>query len=232
MRDIGKNIRSLREARRLTQEELAEKLFVTRQTVSNYETGRSRPDIDTLVNIAAALDADVNALLYGVPVSQQGRALRRLLWGGAALALTGLLWAVLAPMAEAQLKYYTAQGIYLLTLTVRPAFFLLLGWCTLQGLSCFLRFRPLEGAWAGRVRLGLLALLAAVAVAELPFLLWLFAGLLRDSGSSGFPNIPVYTAVIQRLLLASLRFPWLYGLWGAGLWLTGFPKSKEAEPET
>ena len=41
MRDIGKNIRTLRERKGMTQEELAQALFVTRQTVSNYETGLS-----------------------------------------------------------------------------------------------------------------------------------------------------------------------------------------------
>ena len=45
MRDIGKNIRQLRTAKNMTQDELAEKLFVTRQTVSNYEPGKSRPDV-------------------------------------------------------------------------------------------------------------------------------------------------------------------------------------------
>ena len=41
MRDIGKNIRDLRIVQNLTQDQLAEKLFVTRQTVSNYENGVS-----------------------------------------------------------------------------------------------------------------------------------------------------------------------------------------------
>lgn len=41
MRDIGKNIRDLRQQKHLTQKELAERLFVTRQTVSNYENGVS-----------------------------------------------------------------------------------------------------------------------------------------------------------------------------------------------
>ena len=40
MRDIGKNIRDLRIRSNMTQDELAQKLFVTRQTVSNYETGK------------------------------------------------------------------------------------------------------------------------------------------------------------------------------------------------
>ena len=41
MNDIGKNIRFLREQRKLSQDQLAESLHVTRQTVSNYETGVS-----------------------------------------------------------------------------------------------------------------------------------------------------------------------------------------------
>ena len=45
MRDIGKNIRELRLRAGFSQDELAERLFVTRQTVSNYEIGRSRPDV-------------------------------------------------------------------------------------------------------------------------------------------------------------------------------------------
>ena len=56
MRDIGKNIRDLRVKQNMTQDELAEKLFVTRQTVSNYETGRSRPDVEMLASIAEALN--------------------------------------------------------------------------------------------------------------------------------------------------------------------------------
>ena len=70
MRDIGKNIRDLRQQKEMTQEELAEKLFVTRQTISNYEQGKTRPDIDMLVKLAEALDEDVKILLYGIPVLQ------------------------------------------------------------------------------------------------------------------------------------------------------------------
>ena len=49
MRDIGKNIKDLRIQAKLTQEELAEKLFVTRQTVSNYETRALATDFPRLV---------------------------------------------------------------------------------------------------------------------------------------------------------------------------------------
>lgn len=88
MRDIGKNIKVLRMAKGMTQEDLAAALFVTRQTVSNYENGRSRPDLDMRLNIAQVLDADTTAILYGPPQSPCRKpALIRLAVGGAALAV-------------------------------------------------------------------------------------------------------------------------------------------------
>lgn len=65
MASVGKHIRYLRTARGLTQEQLAEKLFVTRQTVSAWETGRAQPDLETLERIAAALGAEVTEVIYG-----------------------------------------------------------------------------------------------------------------------------------------------------------------------
>ena len=49
---IHQNLRDLRAARGMTQDQVAERLHITRQTVSNYETGRSQPDLDTLVRLA------------------------------------------------------------------------------------------------------------------------------------------------------------------------------------
>ena len=65
MRDIGKNIKDLRIAKSLTQDQLAEKLFVTRQTVSNYENGKSHPDIETIEKIASVLDCKITDIIYG-----------------------------------------------------------------------------------------------------------------------------------------------------------------------
>lgn len=65
MAAVGKHIKQLRAARNMTQEELAQKLYVTRQTVSAWETGRSQPDLDALEQIAAALGAEVTEIIYG-----------------------------------------------------------------------------------------------------------------------------------------------------------------------
>ena len=60
---LGDNIRNLRKAKGLSQDELAVKLNVVRQTISKWEKGLSVPDSEMLVNIAEALETSVNVLL-------------------------------------------------------------------------------------------------------------------------------------------------------------------------
>lgn len=62
---FGENLKSIRKSKGYTQEELAIKLNVVRQTVSKWEKGLSVPDADILVRIADVLDTDVSALLGG-----------------------------------------------------------------------------------------------------------------------------------------------------------------------
>lgn len=49
---IGAKLKTLRKGRKLTQEQAAEKLGITRATVSNYEVGRRSPHISELKRIA------------------------------------------------------------------------------------------------------------------------------------------------------------------------------------
>ena len=49
---VGKRLQELRKARRLTQQQLAEKMGVTRATVSNYEVGRRAPHLSELKRFA------------------------------------------------------------------------------------------------------------------------------------------------------------------------------------
>ncbi len=57
---------ALRKKHNLTQEQMAEKLFVTRQAVSRWETGETLPGVDTLRLISVSFDVSVNTLL-GAP---------------------------------------------------------------------------------------------------------------------------------------------------------------------
>ena len=52
---LGERFRQAREGRGLTQEALAEELHVSRQTVSNWERGKTLPDIQSLVGAASTL---------------------------------------------------------------------------------------------------------------------------------------------------------------------------------
>lgn len=56
MANIGKNIAKLRRAKGWTQDDLAQKLFITRQTVSGWEIGRTQPGLDVLGELADVLD--------------------------------------------------------------------------------------------------------------------------------------------------------------------------------
>lgn len=61
--DIGKKIIEIRKNNNLTQEELAEKLNVTRQTVSNWETLKCYPDIETIILISQKFNITLDNLL-------------------------------------------------------------------------------------------------------------------------------------------------------------------------
>ena len=70
----GDVIRKLRESKGLTQEELAEKIYVSGKAVSKWETGRGYPDISLLEPLAKVLDISVIELLSGSSVSNTNRS--------------------------------------------------------------------------------------------------------------------------------------------------------------
>ena len=149
MRDIGKNIRDLRSKRNMTQDELAEKLFVTRQTVSNYETGRSRPDLDMLVKIAKVLECDTNALLFGLPKPEKKWKDKLPLILGAVLFLTLTVTAVLwRRELRAQGLHRTLTDMTLWRYFVHlPAYFLA-GWLVPTAAVTLFGMKRPQGKWA------------------------------------------------------------------------------------
>ncbi|MBQ6092987.1 MAG: helix-turn-helix transcriptional regulator [Clostridia bacterium] len=60
---FGENLKCAREAKGLTQQALAQQLYVTRQTVSRWETGTRYPDLYMAKRMAELLDTTVDALL-------------------------------------------------------------------------------------------------------------------------------------------------------------------------
>lgn len=60
---LNENLKSFRKSKGLTQEELAARLSVARQTISKWENGLSVPDADTLIRVAEILEVSVSELL-------------------------------------------------------------------------------------------------------------------------------------------------------------------------
>ena len=75
-------LRKLRESHDLTQEQLAERLLVTRQAVSRWETGETQPNTDTLKLLSREFGVSINTLLgaprqlicqcCGMPLNEDG----------------------------------------------------------------------------------------------------------------------------------------------------------------
>lgn len=61
--DIGKRLKQKRQEANLTQKELADLLFVSRQTISSWEVGRTYPDLETLVKISELFATPLDDLL-------------------------------------------------------------------------------------------------------------------------------------------------------------------------
>ncbi len=70
----GAVIKRLRENKKMTQEELAQKIFVTSKAVSKWETGKGFPDIGLLESLGKALDVSVIELLSGEDITNLNKS--------------------------------------------------------------------------------------------------------------------------------------------------------------
>ncbi len=225
MREFGKNIKSLRESRGLTQDAFAELLHVTRQTVSNYENGRSRPDLDMLQEIARVLDTDASTLLGEDPSAPQQaariapearkRAIRRLVIGGALLVVLVLVGIPLKGWADAQHADFELLPRFYMKLWFYPALWALIGWCGMQALEVLCGVQPLQKRWC---RYAKWVLPAVMVLPQLGFVSW-------------FSRVSVLIPIdIWMSLWTFVRQPAWYAFFGAALWLFGFLTGKQETP--
>ena len=61
--EANKILLDLRTRNGLTQEELAQRVFVTRQAVSRWESGETTPNVETLKRLSQVFDVSINTLL-------------------------------------------------------------------------------------------------------------------------------------------------------------------------
>lgn len=73
---LNENMKAIRKSKGLSQEELAIKLNVVRQTISKWEQGLSVPDSDMLISISEALETPVSTLLGEIVIESQADDLK------------------------------------------------------------------------------------------------------------------------------------------------------------
>ena len=75
---LNENIKALRKSKGLSQQDLADKLNVVRQTISKWEQGLSVPDSDLLIALSEALETPVSTLLGENVVESEADAVKAL----------------------------------------------------------------------------------------------------------------------------------------------------------
>lgn len=224
MAEVGKHIKKIRKEKNLTQDELAERLHCTRQTISNYETGKSEPGIEVLIELAEVLEVEINDLIYGPQKRESAK--RQKSRAVAALIAACVLFAVidiLTPFErEYRLKSLITTPMYLLQYVLRPFALILLGWGIAEAAKAFAGIRIWEGRskrtlmigrvcfWVSAVILAVFAVLTLWMAIDLTYLWWLYERMRRlqeNFDSSAVPRLmpgklqAIHLRVVMRLVL-------------------------------
>lgn len=231
MRNIGKNIKAIRQSKEMTQEILADALYVTRQTVSNYENGRSKPDLDMLLKIAEVLETDVNTIIYGPPIPQSKKNAYK--WAYISFGILVLTWITYCVVIAAFPTHGTYVG-YIISIRVLnkeillPLGIFFLGWSLLHGLSLFTGLRQMTGRKVRILRIVLLVIGILVVAIPLPYNIWLGVAAVRSITSSSvsmtFPYIPVIQETYRGIIYVIYHAPFVYSILGGLFWLLGLPQ--------
>ena len=169
--EFGEKLQELRKARSLTQEQLAEALYVSRTAVSKWESGRGYPSIDSLKEMSRFFSVTIDELISPDEIVSAAQAERKSFARGYASLVCGLLDVLPALLLVVPMFGNGSEGpatVGLLALTgispwVRAVFAACVGVTVLCGI-CELAASRADGRW-GKVALAAGAGLSAASVA-------------------------------------------------------------------
>ena len=98
--ELGSQIRRHRTERGLSQDDLAARIYVSRQTVSNWENDKTYPDVESLLLLSVLFDVTVDELIKGdveamkEAIENDYKKMVALSWGGLAVAIVGAVLGV------------------------------------------------------------------------------------------------------------------------------------------
>lgn len=220
MANIGASIRSLRTKHNMKQDELADLLHVTRQTVSNYENGKSEPDLDTLIRIAEIFETDVNTLLdypaEAPPLKKQGNVKGAMLL----ILCTVLAYFFLTAYTDAAVLWssinYDFSFNYVAACFLHPCWLLLLGWTVIFTIEQFAQFPPHQSWYRTIHMIGLVLVLLNIGL-YLPITIWsvgaaaeILPSILAGDWTVNPSTTPYGTELFQWHLFFIINHPKLY----------------------
>ena len=144
--ELGKRLKEFRNRQGMTQDDLAERLYVTRQTISSWERGNSFPSLDMLERLASVLDTDLDHFLYPTKSSKfsVGKPLGFRFLLASLLAYVGI-WYLGMPLVLPLCQKILGDGVY--ESYLYPLYWAVLLLVAYVGLCTCLLSEQLAGLW-------------------------------------------------------------------------------------
>lgn len=236
MNKIGTNIKLLRESKNISQEELAEKLIVSRQTVSDYEKGKANPDIEMIKQIAESLQTDANKLIYGYEEAIDKKVkIRNIIQIILCLVLFVAMHYLDKYFDNLFDIYFIFSPRILFDTAIWPCLYIFAGWSIMLFMQTLTGYKPLVKKYLTIIHWILIAIILAYVVINLPLWIWLIqdtwnhVSLMSRGGIYSYESSSPLSANLALLLLFYFNIAKSYFLYifiGAGLWLTKGKKKK------
>lgn len=220
MADIGENIKKFRIEKNMKQEELAERLFVSRQTISNYENGKSRPDVEMVLRIAEIFETDVNALVYEggkqeIDKTESVRAIVKVTVISIASIIMYLIYRKLWGLSLHDVNFHTGIAVCnILRIGVFTMLSIMMGYYSIELICLLVRKKYCKWKYAGLAHRILGALLGIYHVMVLPYYFYEVKSVIEyyqwkavhgdGYWSTGYSFLPVWDDIVMMLY----RFQW------------------------
>lgn len=217
MASIETNIKKLRKKNKMSQEELADRLNCTRQTISNYERGVSQPDIDSIKRIAEIFNCDIKEVINGENKKDKQAIIKSIIRTFIIVVICVVLYRISIKM----LPQYFNNALLLVRLVVIPF--------TMYSVGVFmgdvLNFYDVEiknENFKKIIRLIFISFLVLDIVLLIPVLFYNIYILIikiisTENFSFSFISDSFYTRILFHLVKLNIQYSWIFIFIGIGM---------------
>lgn len=217
---IGNNIKKLRETNNMSQEELAESLHCTRQTISNYERGVSEPDIETIKKMTSVFNCDVKEIIETNLKKDNKLIIQSLI-----KTIIILIFCILVYLISLGLfPYYFNNALYLCRIVLIPFSMYCIG-LFVGDLLCFFNHEIRNRKIKKYIRIGIIVFIVVDILLLLPVLgenIYVLLSKLFIEGDLSFSfvgNNPYYL-ITYAFVIFNIKYSWVFIILGLTMRMT------------